>query len=313
MSQTPYNNDPKQQPPSSTRGRPDSSEGSGGTTPDTHGSEDMNRRRALKLGAAGIIAAGALAFGGSRTEVAQAADGSPLTLGQENSASSDTLLKIDNADPNTSVQVDGLRVELKRGFSAIYGIAGSGTYGAVRAKNIGGGPGLEAESNDGPGVIATGGGNNSGIYATSGSGPGVQGVGNAAGAGILARNTQGGPALVVDGPSKFSGKAEFGGTVKFDGGPTTFSQPVEFQGGVQLSGLAGTATIPKGKTSIAVANPSITNQSVILLTPVGNPAAAPILLSTTFWYERKPGSGFIVHLSLPAKQNLEFAYFIAKM
>lgn len=297
----------------------------------------VDRRRALRIGAAGIVAAGALALGGGRSEVARAADGDALLLGKtDNIASSDTKLVIDNSAPN-SPPVDGLRVEVSRGYSAIYGIAGSGTYGAVSAKNTDGGPGMETTSKDGPGIIASGGGDSSGVYATSDTGPGVQGVGNSTGPGVLAKNTSGGLALEVNGPSNLNGAANFsGGEVKFtdgvqfsgnstkfsgpvtfEGGSTKFTSPVEFQSGVQLGSLAGNAVIQRGKVSVTITNPAITSQSVILLTPVGNPSAAlgglGALLSASVWYERKPGQGFIIRLSLPAKQDLEFSYFIAKL
>jgi len=130
-------------------------------------SGSYTRRRALKLSMAGAVAAGALALGGARSEIARADNGDPLKLGQTTAATSDTLLVINNADPNTQ-QVDGLRVEMDRGFSAIYGIAGSGADGAVRAKNTSTGPGLEAESADGPAIVASSDSSNSpAIYGAS--------------------------------------------------------------------------------------------------------------------------------------------------
>lgn len=297
-------------------------------------SDSITRRRALRLGMAGAVAAGAIALAGSRPEAARADDGNALVLGATNTAQSGTTLRIDNADPNTSIQVDGLRVEMARGFTALYGIAGSGVYGAVRARNTDSGPGLEAESADGPAILAVtdaldsaaivargtttapvisglNSGSGAGVHGRgeqgpgvvggSNTGPGVLGTGNASFPGVLAESGGGGPALRVEGSSTFNGAV-------------TFNQPAEFHGGVKLGGMAGIGAIPRGKVSVTVANPAITATSVILLTMAGNPATAGrVILSSALWYEPRPGQGFVVRVLLPSQSDLEFAYFIAQL
>lgn len=314
------------------------------TTGDDTVDEDISRRRALKLGAAGLLAAGAgaLAFG-SKPQEAQAANGDPLTLGQANTSSRETsltsaasialkvmangqnaIMALNNSDDGFAVNAHsggfdstiigsndgygaGVEARSEHG-SALYAKTQAPSGYAVEAHAKSTGPTIYvANEGTGPGIqgLTTQG---AGVEGLSGSGPGVRGIGNASSAGVLDESTKGGPALEVKGPAKFDGAVEFAG------GAIKFSQPVEFQASIQLSGLAGTATIPKSKTSVKVANASITGQSVIILSPVGNPASVlGGLLSTAFWYERQPGSGFVIYLSLPAKQSVEFAYFIAKM
>ena len=101
---------------------------------------------------------------------------------------------------------------------------------------------------------------------------GVYGA-SAAGAGVRAETRGPGPALEVVGAARFS--------------------------------TGGTGTILSGKKSVSVANPAVTNRSLVAVTLNGNPGTAVLK-----WVKRTPGAGFTVYMSAAVSAAVPFSYLI---
>lgn len=173
-------------------------------------------------------------------------------------------------------------------------VEGRGFFGpGVLGTTDNGNPGVDGRSNFGHGVHGTSAstfpdvvvagvrGENSGagpgVHGTSSSGPGVLGQGNSTGAGLRGENAAGGFALQVMGTAQFQG-------------------------------VAGSGTIPAKGTSASISNPAVTAQSHITITLMGDPGNNNVQL----WVERQPGSGFVLHTTIPLKNTTPFTYLIVE-
>lgn len=110
-----------------------------------------------------------------------------------------------------------------------------------------------------------GAGPGTGVRGSSGSGNGVEGIATGGGNGVEARcgvggNSLEGRALLVRGKSAFS--------------------------------TAGSSFVPAGRNNVFVPNPAVTDESHITVTLAGDPGQRELR-----WVERRPGSGFAVHLT----------------
>lgn len=185
--------------------------------------------------------------------------------------------------------------------------------------------GLEGTSNAGPGVLGRGLPGISGIAPPSAagaegvrgwaqSGTGVLGLGGGTGvrgSGRSAGVEGSGPSVGVvgRGPTGLRGTSS-------GGFPGTQGAGVHAQGtgnalALRVSGpaqfsTAGQGTIERANRSRAVANNAVGNGSLVLVTLLGDPGNGV----NVKWVERKPGEGFVVHLTRRAQRNVPFAYLI---
>lgn len=115
-----------------------------------------------------------------------------------------------------------------------------------------------------------GAGPGTGVRGSSGTGNGVEGITTGGGNGVEARCGVGGNSLV--------------GLALLVRGKSAFS-------------TVGSGFVPAGRNNIFVPNPAVTDESHITVTLAGDPGPRELK-----WVERRPGSGFVVHLS-PASQR----------
>ena len=99
------------------------------------------------------------------------------------------------------------------------------------------------------------------------------------GFGVRARGLNGATALDVEGPARFRG-------------PVSFSP-------------SGQGTIERGNRSHAVANRGLESSDLVLVTLLADAGNGSL-----DWVERKPGEGFVVHLTRRAQRAVPFAYLI---
>jgi hypothetical protein len=120
--------------------------------------------------------------------------------------------------------------------------------------------------------------------APNGDGTGVLGGAGGSGIGVQARALQeSATALQVEGTAKFS--------------------------------TAGASTIPAGQDRVFVADSATTAVSHVTVTLTGDPGQAtgqPGSKAVVVWIERRPGSGFVVHLSRPVRFATPFTYLIVE-
>ncbi len=144
-----------------------------------------------------------------------------------------------------------------------------------------------------PGYYANGAG--AGVYGEAGNGTGVLGR-SQTGNGVLGVAPGEAPAITalssgdVPGPSMLS-----------DGGLA-----LNVVGKARFS-TAGAAAIPRWRRLAFVPNPAVTANSHITVTLTGNPGLASIS-----WVERRPGTGFIVHVSGWSIWDVPFTYLIVE-
>jgi hypothetical protein len=124
-----------------------------------------------------------------------------------------------------------------------------------------------------------------GVEGTSHEGAGVLGGARGISAvGVKAEDFHGtGTALQVEGPAKFA--------------------------------TAAAGIIPTGQDSALVSNRSVTDLSHITVTLTGDPgqaSSAPGSKPVVVWVERRPGSGFIVHMSRPVRFATPFTFLIVE-
>ncbi len=92
-------------------------------------------------------------------------------------------------------------------------------------------------------------------------------------------------------------------------GILTASQNLEQNGveiiGIQTNGIAGSASLPKGTTEIALINTNITNNTLIYITPT-----TPTGGKTLYVKAKNTGAYFIVALESPITQDVGFNWWI---
>jgi hypothetical protein len=215
----------------------------------SHTQEPVTRRNLLKKGAAGAL--GAAAVTAITASPASAADGDPIILGEENFASSPTVIKQTQPEISDSLSFGG-------GFLSAVSAEGPIVFGtldlrggflrvatdfispAISASTPLGGPAISADA-QGTGIIA------SGIH-----GPGVRGE-SADVAGVHGRSDHGTGVVAEAGPH-----------VQFEGTAFEALGPVKFS----TSGLADVAA-STDRVTVAPGVP-VTSQSKVLAMLQGN-------------------------------------------
>jgi hypothetical protein len=140
------------------------------------------------------------------------------------------------------------------------------------------GSGVVGESISGPGVFGNSDGS-PGVVGRSHGGPGVDGKSDL-GPGVLASSNDG-DALRVDGRARFT--------------------------------TARSGVIPLGQDKTFVSNSAVTSESHITATLTGSPGSVvtgfPAVIQ---WLERRPGLGFVIHLTRKVGQATPFTYLIVE-
>lgn len=242
-----------------------------------------SRRRLLALGISAAASLAALAVGGAGK--AEAADDDPITIGADNQAGSPTSLT-GNVPGNDSLLTlvntstakgHGLVVEAKGGFVPPTDPSGAGPSIAIMGR------GLNA--------AGTGLGSGHGVAGSSGTGIGVFGAAESGGIGVRGSCPGSTPAVKA-----LSGT--FGPDTP-DGGLA-----LEVVGQARFS-TAGSAFVPAGSQDYQIANTAVTAKSHITVTFTGITGAIYLR-----WVKRKPGIGFVLHLSGKPLMNTPFTYLI---
>ncbi len=270
----------------------------------------LSRRK--MIAAAASVLVGAVAVDALKPSEADAATGSPLLLGQSNTAGTTTGLSGPSGIPALSVANPGLSGGVIGaanagiigsvgpgaaltgapiaagvvGWSSLnpgtYGALGTGLTGAFKSQSYGvvGYNNLAAvtgASSTGAGIIGVVGfANSGGLGLTTTNLPlpaGVQGYGTTPGSvGVSAINNQNGLALQVQGAAEFS--------------------------------TSGSGSIPASAASVQIADPGVTAKSRILVTPNASPGTGQ-----QFWVTSLPGTGFVVHRTSAVATAVPFCYF----
>jgi hypothetical protein len=214
------------------------------------------------------------------------------------------------------------------------------TRPAVHAKHVAGGTAIEASSFDGTAVDASGGpigvkvtgfvyglwaeADEAAIFARGtsefgiiGSGPfvGVSGRGRV---GVQGSASPGGEAGVV-GSGGFNGDGVRGSALGSGAGVRAeafddTATALHVEGSAKFS-TAGDGSIPGGHDSATVSDPKVTGASHVTVTLTGDPGQAtssPGSKAAVVWVERRPGTGFVVHMSRPVRFTTPFTYLIVE-
>lgn len=208
---------------------------------------------------------------------ASAAAGDPLILGSDsNTSATTTTLNVTTTGDgitinNTNTLSGGSGVALRGTSASGHAIVGqaSGTGPFAGVLGIGAGPGNIAISGQTQAGLAA-------VYGTNGGGAGVVGVsGNPQTAGVVASNSAtNGLGLLV-------------------------------QGRLQVQGNAiGQATLAAGTTSVTVTAPAATAQSIILFTPLSDPAGAGL------WVDARSAGSFTIKSNRTLSDPINFQYLI---
>lgn len=210
---------------------------------------------------------------------------------------------------------------------------------AIHAENRGFGLGLEVTSdNEGVKVTASGVGLRSesaghGVVGISSDHYGVQGISSDA-AGVY------GSSPLYFGVWGEGGETGVTGISREDHGPGVGVSGIAPEGtgvrgssggiGVQAVSAGGTAlqvegkarfstaaagTVPAGQDSAFINNPAVTALSHVTVTLTGDPgqaSSAPGSKALIAWVERRPGTGFVVHMSRPVRFATAFTYLIVE-
>jgi hypothetical protein len=96
----------------------------------------------------------------------------------------------------------------------------------------------------------------------------------------------------------------------------SFSGPIALQvaGSAKFS-TAAAGSLPAGQDSVFVASSAVTAVSHITVTLTGDPgqvASTPGTKAVLVWVERRPGTGFVVHMSRPVRFTTPFTYLIVE-
>jgi len=278
--------------------------------------EDLRRTNRRQLVARGIAAiAGVVTLGATHHDTAQAATGGSLILGQTNESDQTTEL---HSLASPALNVDSLEAQELR------------ARGGLTAGQINAGPSYGWPMEDQAAVVGSSSSRGVLGYASSISGAiGVEGIGrrngvhgNAGGIGTGVRGDTGsigvsgeGEAIGVEGTA--TGSSEFSVGVRgiINSGAGTAIEAVNRAGGVGLrvAGKAcfssvGSGSVKARETHATVANDTVTADSLILVTLQGNPGPNAVVR----WVERRPKSGFIVHLSAKVANPTPFSYFVVE-
>jgi hypothetical protein len=255
--------------------------------------EGKSRRDLLKV--LGAAAAGAVASGMLKADEAQADHGTINAV----SATDDPAIHGHNSSGGPGIAVEGTTTGsdgigvLGRGYIGVqgegglagvaatgtdYGLSAYGyTHGVISSSHEVGVQG-SADSEYGVGIHGVAldkGENNTGVLGTAWR----------SGVAVKAKVTggDGATALQVEGKAKFS--------------------------------TAAASTIPAGQDSASVSNSLVTAQSHVTVTLTGDPGQAsssPGTKPVVVWVERRPGTGFVVHLSRPVRFATPFTYLIVE-
>ncbi|MHB1162703.1 MAG: hypothetical protein ACYC3V_20585 [Chloroflexota bacterium] len=297
-----------------------------------------SRRRILGLGAAAVAALAATAVP-DRMAKAEASS----VYGE--STSSSPAVHGKNTDGGAGVCGDS------ESGAGVHGSTSGGNPG-VLGRNEGSGPGVMGQGISGHGVagqsssgaglfgssqsgIGVGGNSlsSAGVVGQSQGSTGVHGQ-SETGAGLFGFSRSGPAGTVGLAPASAPGVQAISGT---RGDP---SAPPQLDGGLALQvvgkaqfSTAGSGTVSAGASSAPVANSSVTGKSHITVTLMGDPGSdaswlpgsnteetgssgeAPPHLAgavTVQWVERRPGQGFVLHLSGKAKQRTPFTYLVVE-
>jgi hypothetical protein len=232
--------------------------------------EPLRSRRAVLTGAAaGAAAVAAQAIGSP----AQAADGDPLILGEENSASTKTVLTVEAAGTsdaavevtNTGACGTGLVARSTR-ESGVGLIGMGGTTSVSGTSRHPNGPGVYGECN-------TGSSNDRGIVGRAAVGQGVAGYTDT-GTGLFGTAFQGGKALEINGRAFFS--------------------------------RSGQLSIPAKKTSVIKTGVALTSESLVLATLQENIKGVWIKAAVPNVAE----NSFEIFLNKKPKRTVTVAWFI---
>jgi hypothetical protein len=217
-----------------------------------------------------VVIAGRASAAGS--EIAAAAAGDPLILGSASNASAaTTTLNVTTAGDGLTINNTNTGVALRGTSASGHAIVGqaSGTGPFAGVLGIGAGPGNIAVSGQTQAGLAA-------VYGTNGGGAGVVGVsGNPQTAGVVASSSAtNGLGLLV-------------------------------QGRLQVQGNAiGQATLAAGTTSVTVTTPAATAQSIILFTPLSDPADAGL------WVDARAAGSFTIKSNRTLSDPIDFQYLI---
>ena len=281
----------------------------GGVDEATEPGRGLSRRN--MIAAAAAVLAGSVAVDALASSEAGAASGSPLLLGEGNTASDPTgltgpsgyLPALEVVNPGNSGGVAGAAnagligsvgpggaltgapitsgvVGWSSLYPGAYGALGTGltgatqstSYGVVGFNDVAGVTGAASTGAGVFGVVGVGYGAELGLTTTT-LPAGVQGYGGTPGSvGVSAINNQNGLALQVQGAADFS--------------------------------TSGHGSIPAGAASVIIADPGVTASSRILATPSASPGKGQ-----EFWVTSVPGAGFVVHRTKSATTAVPFSYF----
>lgn len=291
----------------------------------TAGGRDRRPRRELLTGAA------AAALGVITTETltsatpAQAAQGSAVLLGQDNTAATartglftaggesalladpSTLIGVagngGNGGTGVGVQGTGIIGVRGQGNGAGNGVVGNGGpnngFGVVGAGN-GGGAGVAGQggANNGVGVGGTGGGSGSGVAGEGGAsnGIGVFGLGRGVGDGVQGESSLGngvhGISLAAGGVGVLAENSA-GGTALKATGPTTFSR-------------SGVLIVAAGSSTVTKTGVPLTAASLVLATLQQNVAGVWVRAAVP----NVSGSSFTVYLSKAVSTRTKVGWFV---
>jgi hypothetical protein len=287
--------------------------------------DDTTRRRLLTLMGAG--GAAALATLVSSKEAHAGHDSTNVMhLGESNSAPDGAQTKLlanvgsEDVDPGVALIVESTNSAFGGAITGTW--HGPGTGHGVSGFNHspgtpegGSGPGVQGASDNDVGVIGFGGAQ-AGVRGLSNNGDGVLGqAGSAEGEGGPSVAGVRGEALgcVEKGPcGPGIGIGVFGRSEAGIGVKAKVDDPAGFAldvAGKARFSTAGSAVIPNGQNSVFVSDASVTDDSHISVTLVGNPGG----MRAVQWVDRAPGSGFTVRLT-PTGQKPEtpLTYFVVE-
>jgi hypothetical protein len=251
---------------------------------------------------------------------AQATDGQPLILGQDNTSSSTTSITFPCLLCRMSFGPSGLFVSTgERGFASVTGgspaFSGFRQAGTVFSGTTEIGDAVDATSNDGNGVIArsfsggagvSGTGRFRGVIGTYG-GPltppscsaecaGVLGTAPSDGDGVRGTSVSGvgvrGSTTASGGTGVLAGAGEDGTALQVDG-KSTFSR-------------SGSLTIPAGSSTVTKTGISLDSQSLVLATLQQNRSGLWVQSAVP----SASGSSFTIYLNHPANADTVVAWFV---
>ena len=277
-------------------------------------------RRELMAGAAGgagVIAAQALLSAAP----AQATQGSPVLLGQDNTGATAATGLVNTSGQSAVLADPGNNVAVAGDSGLGTGVQGTGIFG-VHGLGLGGGTGVQGTGgpNDGFGVVGQGAGGGSGVAGAGGAnnGTGVAGTGGGAGYGVFGSGgSKDGVGVFGLGQGVGDGVQGLSPTGNGVHGYTTTASGVgvlaENPAGTALKAVgatvfsrSGVITVAEGKSKVTKTGAMLTTASLVLATAQQNVAGV--------WVESAvpdvADNSFTVHLNKSAPVSLTVAWFI---